>query len=587
MSSPDPGPERPPDTTDQEQDLPPIGAGLDLSDPNSPLAPYYLRVGHVPAVLILATVFFICSLLPIWHTDIWGHLQFGRWMAENRRLPDHEPFSPFSEARARYVNFQWLAQAGLYLAYHLGEILAGGDWMRRMEGGAEMLRTAHLALVVLRFAVMLLAFRRLTRSMPLASASTAVLLVLTVGHLVVLRPQLIGELFFAGLLLALSRPLLSVRALLLLPVVMVVWANAHGSYLIGLGLLAVCLAGRWIEAWRAGTSRNPLAALKDAQVRRLLAVLILSAGAIALLNPHGPFLYLHTLALARNPNVATLEEWQPLDFSAAFGGHWGYLAALVLLVATQALSPRAFSPTQVLLMLTFGVVPCFQQRMMIWWLMLVPWLMVPLWAAASERLPANWRALRSVPSFRKTLLAALLVVVVLPWSPPVRWLIAGRPRPLDQSVSRGTPWKLAAELTASPGAGEWLPALHRELQEHYPGGRYTGRIFASETQGDYLVWALPAEFPVLAYTHVHLFPPEHWQACMTVKSAEPGWWEVLDRYRVNLVIVEPDLHPDLAGRLRLDPGWVIVQDEGGDRAKPDPRTRLLIALRKRPRLPPP
>jgi hypothetical protein len=318
------------------------------------------------------------------------------------------------------------------------------------------------------------------------------------------------------------------------------------------------------------------------QVRRLTAVLLLSAVAVAVLNPHGPYLYLHTLALARHPNIATLEEWQPLDFTMGPGGHWGYLASVVLLAVSQVLSPRPFTPTQVLLIVTFGVAPLLQQRMMIWWLTLLPWLVLPLWAAAAERLPRSWKGVRSVPSFRKTVVAALLVVLVVPLSPPVRWLISGRPRPLEQSLSPGTPWRLAAEVAAFSEQGEGLPVLREELRRRYPGGRYAGSVFASETQGDYLVWALPGEFPVLTYTHAHLFPPEHWQACRTVEDAGPGWWDVLDRYRVNLVVVEPDLHPDLARRLREDPRWLVVLDEAGERARPDPRTRLLIALRKQP-----
>jgi hypothetical protein len=583
MDLPDPTTQPPADAGKEEPDLPPLGAGLDLTDPNSPLAPYYLRASHVVAVALLALIFVFCNLLPVWHTDIWGHLQFGRWMVEHGRLPEHEPFADFADHQAVYVNFQWLTQAGFYLLYRFGELLAGGDWVRQFEGGAEMLRAGQVVLVVLRFAVLLVAYRRLTGSLPLACAGTAVLLVIGLGHLAVVRPQVAGELFFACLLLALSRPVLSARSLVLVPLLMVVWANAHGSFGVGLFLLAVSLAGRIVEAWQAATGNPFRSVLRDAQAHRLLAVLLLSAGAIALLNPHGPYLYLHTLTLARNPNIATLEEWQPLDFTWGPGGHWGYLATLVLLTVSQFLSPRRLAPTELLLLLTFGVFPCFQQRMMLWWEMLVPWLVLPLWAAIGARSSWRWLRFQSVPSFRKTLLAALVVGLALLWSAPAQWLIRGHPQPLDLCVSRGTPWKVAAELVApAEDQPQWLPDLGQELRQRYPAGRFTGRVFASETQGDYLSWALSPDFPVLVFTHAQLFPPRHWQDCLTVKSGSPGWWEVLDRDRVNLVVVEAETHARLTALLRKDPGWQVVVDEAGDRAKRDPRTRLFVALRKKP-----
>jgi hypothetical protein len=142
---------------------------------------------------------------------------------------------------------------------------------------------------------------------------------------------------------------------------------------------------------------------------------------------------------------------------------------------------------------------------------------------------------------------------------------------------------LAAELTAAPEEqGHWLPELHAALGRYYREGHYSGRIFASETQGDYLVWALPADLPVLAYTHAHLFPPEHWEACRRVEGGGPGWRDLLDRLGVNLVVIEPDLHPDLARLLRQDPDWQPVLDEGGDRSIPDAANRHFIALRKQP-----
>src|SRR5262249_57328901 len=131
---------------------------------------------------------------------------------------------------------------------HAGDLMGGGDTVRRPGGGALLLRPLHALGVTLRCLVLLFAFRRLRCSWPLALTGLALLLALAIGHIAILRPQVFGEFFFACLLLALSRPLLSRRAFVLVPLLLVVWANSHGSWVIGLVLLAVFLLGRAVEA---------------------------------------------------------------------------------------------------------------------------------------------------------------------------------------------------------------------------------------------------------------------------------------------------------------------------------------------------
>ena len=62
------------------------------------------------------------------------------------------------------------------------------------------------------------------------------------------------------------------------------------------------------------------------------------------------------------------------------------------------------------------------------------------------------------------------------------------------------------------------------------------------------------------------------------------WWEVLDKYDVNLLVVEAEYSAGLRDELRKSPAWEIVVDETGDaEAKPNPLTRHLVAVRLTPR----
>jgi hypothetical protein len=555
----------------------PLGAGIDFTDPSSPLAPFYCQASHVAAAGLLALVFTFASFIPLWHTDIWGHLKFGQWMVEHGRLPRREPFCALADGQAPGLHAYWLVQSSLYLLYHTGELLAGGDAQQRMAGGVEALRTVLALVLLARCAVLLVAFRRLSGSLPLACLLLAAMLLASVGHVTVLRPQAIAELLFALLLLALSRPIPSRLAVVLVPLLLVLWANMHGSFPAGLMLLGGFLAGRAVSACWVGRMRG---ALTDGGVRRLALALALSLAGIALLNPHGPGIYLRTVAMGRHPNVQMMDEWQPL--AAHFNGALGYLygGMLVLLLLAYFLGRRACTPAHLIVLVGFAVGPLLHLRMMVWWYMVVPWLLCAWWPAVRETLAPEAVEGGGEPSLRKTILALGLACLLVSWSAPFRWLTSGSPGPLARILYAGTPWRVAEQLR-DPQA-EALPALRRELARHYPGGRFAGVVFASETQGDYLVWALPPEVPVFLYTHVHLFPPEVWAQCAVVKVAAPAWRAVLDHHYVNLVVMEPDMYPDLRTRLLADRDWEVVLDETGLQEKPDPRSRLLVALRKVP-----
>jgi hypothetical protein len=300
------------------------------------------------------------------------------------------------------------------------------------------------------------------------------------------------------------------------------------------------------------------------------------------LNPLGPELYHETFRLVHHPVLITLPRWQPLDFSSPW--HWLYLTSLLLLAATVLLGPRSFTPTQVLVLLTLGVAPCLQQRTMVWWAMLVPWLALPQWAALGKALPWSWLHTESRPRFRFTLIASLAVLVACLGSAPVLWAIRGGPPPLDITLPPSTPWRLALQLQG-PSDGTraaWLPTFSQELRRSFPDGRFTGTIFASPVPGDYLLWALAPGIPVTLYSQLQLFSDEHWNDCTTIATGATGWWEILDRWQVNLVVIEADSAPRLGDFLRHDAAWQIASEEPGGEARPGKQGRYFIALRKVP-----
>jgi hypothetical protein len=555
-----------------------VGAGIDFTDPNSPLAPLYFRASHVLAAVFLACTFvFFTWLVLVFHTDVWAHLRFGQEIVRQGRLPEHEPFpESFADKEAPYVHYQWVAQAGAYLVFELGRALSAPDAGHQLGGGAMLLTTAHAAVVTLRFLLLFWAFGRLTRSPAFALAG--VVLVALLGsfvHLFIIRPQILGELGFAAVLLALSRPVLSRRALVGVPLVFLVWANCHGSFVVGFLLLGAALAGRAVEvvwdrvrvpagdgapAGLGGTLRLAARGLAgDTAFRRLAAALALSVAATTV-NPHGPYLLYNSWALSHNPNVVFMEEWKPLPVRSI--QNVTFFASVVLLVPLLRLSPLRFTPTQVLLLLGFGLQSVLHARMLVWWGMVLPWVAVPhLHAVFCRYLPA-WSEDRSVLSFRKTALAVLLVLALGAWSRPAWWLAYGEAPRGEERVSAVTPVKAAHYLrnedaaargglvaaaalggVVPPAGGTWA-ALGSVAAAEVSAKTWRRVVFASETLGDYLLWDLRLDPPIrlCCYTHVHLFTPDHWKKCMAEKLGDRHWQEILDGWGVEFLVLEHDLY---------------------------------------------
>ncbi len=551
---------------------------IDSPSPEGPPPPYFVRGSTVLAAALLSTTFLLLSYWPLWHSDIWGHLKYGEWIVRHHRLPETELFlSP--EDRQPYIGFYWLMQAGSFAVYSLGERLAGGDELQRLAGGAEMLAALYVALFLTRCLLLMLAYRRISGSMPWACAGFLLeLFFLYFNH--IQRPQVAGEVCFAAVLWALSGPVLSRRALVLVPLCMALWANLHGSYAAGLVMLGLFFLGRIVEVGREAGSWRWRTLTGDVQVRRLFLAGLLSTLAVALLNPHGPRLIVDTLLFSQLPNVPAMDEWKPLELSRGYGNHWTYGGTVLLTIVSLMIGSRLLSPTALLLCISFGVMPLKSARMLIWWYLLLPWIVLPAWAAFGKRLQWPWLHHRSERTGGKTLMAVSFVVLAVWLSPPSRWLRSGHPRPLERTLGLGTPWQLADQLTR-PNAKTYYPELAKALND-YPNHRFQGAIFTTLTQGEYLLWELPANVPVLLYTHVHLFSSAYFHECLTVLTAEPGWRAILDRRGVNMVVVEVEDHPQLTQALKADPDWKIVVDETGLRDKPDPRTRLLVAVRKVP-----
>src|SRR4051794_28999069 len=96
-----------------------IGAGLDMANPESPLAAFYCRTSVVAAMVVFGLLTLLVNYVPLNHTDVWAHLAIGQWIVEHAALPTEEPLTPFAESQGQPLVSSWLAQVIFYLLYSL------------------------------------------------------------------------------------------------------------------------------------------------------------------------------------------------------------------------------------------------------------------------------------------------------------------------------------------------------------------------------------------------------------------------------------------------------------------------------------
>jgi hypothetical protein len=480
--------------------------------------PRWLQAPRVLALwtTVIGMLYLILSYQPLWHTDLWGHLCYGRWIWEHGRLPDTEPLMPLAEGVA-FVDSVWLTQ------------LFGYGLYRRF--GVAAMQMFYAATIAAAFALLLAGvLHRTHRSLAAGFLALVTFAVVDYQQLLIVRPQLVGLVCFVGLFMLLSAARWRTAYWFVVPSMFAVWANSHGSFIVGLGLLAVCCVGRGIDVYRRLRSMKAVAA--DHGVRRLFVLTELAAVAV-LFNPYGLGLYAHVFAVAGHPNLQDLVEWDPLTLRMS-QGQAAAVCALALMFAYR-FSPRRVRAGEVLLLVGLGGAALWSSRMILWWAPVAAYYLA-LHTAAILRRGRTSRPAPSPRSGKWSVVTAGLAWIFFAYTPFGVTLLHGRPadpaeesRQFVNSTSDHTPH-----------------AVTDYLRRHPP----QGLIFNTFEWGDYLLWAGPPDVKVFVASHAHLIPEEVWEDYLRILYTRGDWEKALDRYGVNAVAIEKEDRESLVRGLK-------------------------------------
>jgi hypothetical protein len=488
---------------------------------------------------VLLLVLWLGSFVMVRDSDFGWHIATGRVIINTGSVPQTDLFS-YTDPGRRYIPHEWLAEVIFALVFSAG----GFTGLMLLTAGLIALTFAGLTAVLLD--------RGVSAAITLPLVTLGVLT--SVAHWAP-RPHIFTFLFTLIWATALERhrrsPPLARRplgALWRLFPLLLIWVNLHGAFLIAFELTASYLAAALVMAITAAPAERAAHWLQARDLALLLALAI----PITAINPVG---------------------FDLLRYSLDFVGQ-GYLRDIIPELQSPDFHDPLFAPLLALLAIALGVSVRRQ---------LAPMILIVSWAAFTLI------SFRNIPQF---------VIICLPLiAESLQDLLVASAARIDGSappwLARAVAWArrksegfTAAARQARGGASALLglavvaallaqgvridlwggdyafsdsafPVRAVERMRPFPPGQ---RLFNDALWGGYFSFCCWPAVQNFVDGRVDMYGETYMREYFSAIAGEPGWRQLLDRYRVDWVMIAPDR--PLARWLVIDPGWRELYRDG-------------------------
>ena len=438
-------------------------------------------------------------LIPASDPDLFWHLASGDWMLDHRELLTLDVFS-FTRSGVGYRTGQWLGEVVLALVFR------AGGWL-----GLELLRASLVGVAAF------FASRATMRVQPhVGWAAIPVIATILVSRTIWAdRPQLFTLALFPFVfdLLIAARLEGKGRRLALLPFLFLAWANLHGAFVAGLALVAVFV----VEALLA----------RPHELRGAMTLAFVGSALASFGNPDGPRALFAGLGYASTSGAYIVEEG-PLDVIGGAGvvvaGLFLGSLAIAFVLGYEGIAARLSSPLLWAgLIVPFGLLGfAIQRQVTLACIVIAPFVAAGLPAVLGRRQVTALLVPRLGSCLFLTTCGIVLAVEAAALAPR------------------------APDLTGYPvGAVDVL-------------ARTQGNVLNEYDWGGFLIRMAPAHPVFVDGRGAALYVPDVLGDFDEAVRLRPGYRAVLDRWRVDLVLVRP-ARP-LAVALR-DGGWRVLGEE--------------------------
>ncbi len=451
----------------------------------------------LPRLFTLAVVLILLipAIQPVTDPDFWWHLATGNWILAHHTVP-HQDLFTYTVAGHPWITHEWLSEVGLGALFALGR-----------------LTLVSLALGLVTAAGFLLIYRAIDRRVNFVIAGLA--LALGVGAANPIwgpRIQMVTFCLAALTYLWIKRFCEGRgRALYALPLVMVLWANLHGGFVVAFVFLGIAFVAELIKVVLRRPDAMPRVRLQHLGLIGLASVLAI------IINPNVWNLYIYAVQTQLSGvQQRFIVEWASPNFHLA---EIRFFEAMLFLVVAGLAVVRKVELRSFLLFLG-GLALALQsvRHLALFVIVAVP-LLADLGQQAWERVQSRVR-LRPVPANALTfwinsLVLALVALAVVGATAPVYG------QTLDgKRVARDFPVQAANLLAKNPPPGHML--------NQYGWGGYLVYRLSRTGQKVFIFGdaALAGDALLEDYAHLIYLAPD-----------QP---RLLDRYQVNWVIFRDD-----------------------------------------------
>lgn len=238
-----------------------------IDSPTSPSPSTPLRFDKfLPIVLMLAMVVVAFGTIkPSVDVDTWWHLAVGKWVVEKQTVPWTDPFSQYGiETKKSWIAYSWLYEVALYGCY---------QW--QAESGIVFFR---VLLALSTIVICILATQRANPHSGMAFGISLLVFLGLVPTVIMERPWNFTVIGCWLTWFVIHQTLLGkkTKALWLLPIVYLLWANIHIQFIYGLAMLGIaCLVSLvpWVMQ-KQPTRKSPFVKLFFLSLACFLATLI-------------------------------------------------------------------------------------------------------------------------------------------------------------------------------------------------------------------------------------------------------------------------------------------------------------------------
>ncbi len=271
------------------------------------------------ALLLVFYLLYISKSRFLQDGDTGWHIRAGDWIRQTGSVPRTDIFS-FTVANQPWFAWEWLTDVAMSLIHS---------------------RFGLAGVTCVTWLVLLTAYAWLYQVMRQRNADPALAAVLTVFAALssivhwLARPHVVSILLLVVWLTLVEnhrrhRSRHTMRMIYVLPLLIALWANMHGAFMVTFALLVIYAVGEWLELAVAGRWREWQVIVPYATVGLLSAI-------AALFTPYGFSLYLHLFRyLGDNQLLSLIDEFKSPDFHSLDGKFIEILLFLAFAAAARA-----------------------------------------------------------------------------------------------------------------------------------------------------------------------------------------------------------------------------------------------------------